>query len=125
MSDEFIFLEIKNSNVEFILGTVYINPLSDIAHSLSLWNEWSNRNVNGLVSWIAFFIKGENDILSENENIFNQRESCDEICNKREKELVECMEGNGCILINGRTSKDSPAQFTYVSAKGKSVIDLI
>lgn len=67
----------------------------------------------------------DEDILPYSRNVSNKRESLDKIISKRGENVVECMESNECILINGRTSKDNPAQFTFVSTKGKSTIDLI
>uniref|UniRef100_T1I8Q2 Endonuclease/exonuclease/phosphatase domain-containing protein n=1 Tax=Rhodnius prolixus TaxID=13249 RepID=T1I8Q2_RHOPR len=35
------------------------------------------------------------------------------------------MELNSFVLVNGRTLRDTPSQFTYVSPQGQSVVDLV
>ncbi|KAK9723300.1 Endonuclease-reverse transcriptase [Popillia japonica] len=53
------------------------------------------------------------------------RNSRDYLTNNRGKNLIEAMESNGFLLANGRTPSDSPADYTYVSKTGSSVIDLL
>lgn len=55
----------------------------------------------------------------------SHRTSLDPIVSARGSQLIEFCGPNGFILLNGRTRSDFPAQFTFCSTQGKSVIDLI
>lgn len=50
--------------------------------------------------------------------------SLDLTCNGRGSKLLEFMNANSLLLLNGMTSSDHPARFTYCSTNGNSVIDL-
>lgn len=39
--------------------------------------------------------------------------------------LVNMMEGLGFVVCNGRSPSDTPANFTFISSIGKSIIDLV
>lgn len=79
---------------------------------------------------LSFFIGGDfnsrvgdlnqldSQLTLDNVNITNERENLDKFVNTRGKELTKCMESNSFMLLNGRTYRDNPAQFTYVSTKG-------
>ncbi|KAG5899150.1 hypothetical protein JTB14_027343 [Gonioctena quinquepunctata] len=58
-----------------------------------------------------------------NTELFACRFSNDKILNTRGRNILEFMSLNLIALLNGRTSKDRPAQFTHVSSSGNSVID--
>lgn len=61
-----------------------------------------------------------------NNNITNHRLSLDNVTNSRGVKLTEGFESEGLFLLNGRTTRDEPANFTFVNAfGGKSVINLI
>lgn len=45
--------------------------------------------------------------------------------NQRGKLLLEAMEANGFVLLNGRTRSDTPGHFTFCNLNGQSTIDLI
>ncbi|CAG5100682.1 Similar to jockey\pol: RNA-directed DNA polymerase from mobile element jockey (Drosophila funebris) [Cotesia congregata] len=48
------------------------------------------------------------------------RTSSDRVLNSRGSQIFDFFQTSGFILLNGRTTGDVPAQFTYCSARGKS-----
>lgn len=59
-------------------------------------------------------------------NMLNQsRNSKDPKINKRGLSLVSLLEEHDQILLNGRTCNDTIADFTYISERGRSVVDLV
>lgn len=59
-------------------------------------------------------------------NFLNQKRiSKDLKNNKRGLSLVSFLEEHDQILLNGRACSDNPADFTYVSERGRSVVDLV
>ena len=65
------------------------------------------------------------DIIGDNSYLSNTKVSRDSEVKRRAVESVEFFESNGFIRLNGRMDSDFPANFTYCSNLGKSVIDLI
>ncbi|KAF5283062.1 hypothetical protein FQR65_LT14079 [Abscondita terminalis] len=63
--------------------------------------------------------------LLENSNLHLTRRSLDKTVNARGRSILEFMNINSICLLNGRTPKDRPAQFTHSSRIGNSVIDLV
>ena len=55
----------------------------------------------------------------------NERTGEDKINNQRGKILMELMDDLDLVLLNGRTTGDAPAKYTYYSTSGNSTIDLI
>lgn len=53
------------------------------------------------------------------------RSSLDTFSNPRGQKLNDLMESNNFLLLNGRTPGDTPANYTYLSKNGASVIDLV
>lgn len=64
-------------------------------------------------------------VFVESTSLFDTRLSNDAECSTKGSTLVEFMEVNSFALLNGRTSLDRPAQFTYTGVGGNSVIDLV
>ncbi|XP_044595870.1 uncharacterized protein LOC123272913 [Cotesia glomerata] len=64
------------------------------------------------------------DIVSGS-SLLSYHSSLDTISSPRGSLITDFCETNGFILLNGRLPGDSPAQYTYCSSQGKSVIDLI
>lgn len=60
-----------------------------------------------------------------NNSLRIDRHTLDSNVTRNGKILVEYMEDNDFILLNGKVKNDCPAQYTYVSGLGASVIDLI
>lgn len=64
-------------------------------------------------------------VLVENTSLFDTRLSNDNVCHIKGSTLLEFMEVNSFTVLNGRTSLDRPAKFTYTGVGGNSVIDLV
>lgn len=58
-------------------------------------------------------------------NLFDSRTSMDETITGKGRDLLDFMFLNSMTVINGRTSLDRPAQFTYSGPSGDSVVDLV
>lgn len=56
-------------------------------------------------------------------HINSLRDSSDTHTNGRETDLIPLLEEHGFVLLNGRTPSDSPANFTFISTQGRSVVD--
>lgn len=65
------------------------------------------------------------DIIPNNLQINNKRLNCDKKLDNRGIKLVESMENNGFIVLNGRSNSDSPAKYTFINSLGKSTIDMV
>ncbi|KAI5751074.1 hypothetical protein M8J77_003920 [Diaphorina citri] len=128
-----IFLKVKISSIEFILGNVYINPTYDMTEATSLLEDLLapllfqegyktiiGGDFNGRVADGNFMA----DELAEELGLLAHRVSLDHITNRRGEVLTEYMESRGFLMLNGRTTGDIPGQFTYLSKVGKSVVDL-
>lgn len=136
VTEDFIFLIVNINSKKVIIGSVYANPNSNFENFLSnldnLIYECSLRFPNSpMIIGGDFNAKignlnqlGENFLL-QSTNLYNNRSSLFEEINKRGKLLVEYFEKNGFIVVNGRTKKDNPAQTTYLSRIGSSIIDFV
>ena len=129
------FIVLVINNISSIIITVYISPsvnianvLNKIENYLSTINEvWCDYNV---------FIGGDfnarvgeknqlfDEIILEGSCLYDARDSNDKTLNTRGKQLIESMENNGFILVNGRSEHDKPAMYTHLSSIGNTVIDL-
>ncbi|XP_015509342.2 uncharacterized protein LOC107216614 [Neodiprion lecontei] len=58
-------------------------------------------------------------------SLHSTRSSLDTTHTARGSQLINFGDINGLILLNGRTPSDYPAQHTFCSSSGKSVIDLV
>lgn len=130
-----IFVRLSTGNWSLVLGIVYFKPSSDLGYLLEL--------LQGVISDIqikfpteAVFVGGDfnarvgdSDLVHENSlegsSLFSTRMSLYPDLNSRGSKLIEFFQTNSFVLINGRTPGDIPAQFTYCSGRGKSVIDLV
>ena len=119
-----------------IVCVIYDSPNSDLNLSLEEINETVNIYLNKFPNE-PFIIGGDfngrvgclnqiyKQVLFDDTCIYNKRNSFDETINVRGKVLINFMEELGLILINGRSFSDNPAQYTYLSNIGKSMIDLL
>ncbi|XP_023225885.1 uncharacterized protein LOC111626658 [Centruroides sculpturatus] len=59
------------------------------------------------------------------ENLVNKRISKDKVLNTGGRALLEFIDNNQLIILNGRMRGDTPAEITFVSPSGKSIVDYI
>jgi len=64
------------------------------------------------------------DIFLNGANVANGRCSKDAVIDSRGLRLMELCDNHGLIVLNGRTRGDWEGEFTYVSGRGRSAIDL-
>lgn len=133
-SNMWLALKICGKDIEFIIIMVYFKPTCDIVHAIEMLEELIS-NLYDKYPNMKLIITGDFNarigLLNQGDSeIFNccrldkNRKSLDIITNKRGEILNEFMENQGLTVINGRSLKDNPAQFTYISKNGMSVVDL-
>lgn len=133
---EYVLVIIRYKLFKIIPGTIYLPPSSDFNTEMN--------DINGIINSIklmypttAIIIGGDfnarvsnlsqldENITFGNPYVTPHRNSFDpEPINmgKKVNELMECI---NFILLNGRTTNDSPAQYTLIFPRGSSVIDLV
>lgn len=74
---------------------------------------------------LANFNSIPNEISIPGDLFACERESHDREVNYRGQLLLEFLDSNGLLILNGRSPSDSPAHFTRVGQRGCSVIDLV
>lgn len=130
-----LFLYLIIGNEHYVIGIVYWRPGNDYDYLADI----IFYELNDLLSQfhdINFFIGGDfnsrvgllnslDDEIFDGTSLKGTRTSLDNHVNKRGKCLTELMEQLGFFLLNGRSVKDSPAKFTYISDQGSSLIDLV
>lgn len=136
IKNEFICIRVNLGEISIIVCVVYFSLNSDLNSMLSELGETVNM-YKITFPGETIFIGGDyncrvgilNQInvyeLFNVTNIFNYRLSLNLTINARGKNLINFMKDLDFILLKGRVSEDRPAQFTYVSNIGKSVIDLM
>ncbi|KAI5703877.1 hypothetical protein M8J76_001061 [Diaphorina citri] len=67
----------------------------------------------------------DDDEIFEHTLVSNERKSLDPVLNRRGKMISETMESQGLYVLNGRTSADTPGNFTLMNSNGKSSVDQI
>lgn len=55
---------------------------------------------------------------------FGSRKTKDSVINNKGRKILEMCENYGFIVLNGRTVGDGEGEFTFINARGASVIDL-
>lgn len=130
-----LFVRVVAGESTLIVGTVYFKPDLDFRAILELFQAVLDEIVAGAMNE-AIVIGGDfnarvgnpdplpKEIFDETileSNIVNS----DTTVNPRGRPLIDLMEGNGFVLINGRSPSDRPAQMTFCSSAGSSVIDLV
>ena len=125
---------IKSKKV--LLCTIYISPLVDMSIALESLSEHL-AIVGQEYPSLPLIVGGDfnarisdHNIIDEqtlqlNSGIYYCRDSLDMTLNNRGNSLIKFMEEWGLYVLNGRVLGDCPAQYTYVSNVGKSVIDLV
>lgn len=135
-SNKWIISEMKHIEGNIIIGNVYCKPdlitsetmeelCQDINSSLDNM-EFPDLVVggdfNGRVGESSYL---EEEIIEVSDCIKEVRVSKDKISNSRGKAVLLAMEELGLTLLNGRVDGDIPGEFTHVSERGNSVIDLV
>lgn len=127
MHTNWIVIKISLDDYSIIVINAYINPRrEDILKPF--FEMLSDLLLNNLDKPI--FIGGDfnSQIKNENQlpdNVILSQNLLDDNVNKMGTILIEGMEEREFLVLNGRTIDDRPAQFTYCSKLGKSVIDLL
>lgn len=131
-----IFLILVSKDFAFIFGLVYISPSEEIDGFLIKFEELIT-DISCKCPYLPIYIGGDFnsrvanlnqlsiDAIPENVLVDNERLSCDKKLDTRGRKLVYVMEMNGYVILNGRTTSDYPANFTFLNARGRSTIDLV
>lgn len=111
---------------QLIYNDRYINELEEILHEMNLLDQDNFKSIcfGDFNARIGLADNNFDEIIFENTNLFANRKSCDEEQNVRGIRLNSLMESRGFVVVNGRSPSDTPASYTYMSERGKSVIDL-
>lgn len=134
VSNLWIFVFIELENVKLILGKVYLKPDLKDTHCTNSLSEII-QTVNDTYINVPIIVLGDfnarignlnqfEDTLFESTKLYGHRSSLDRIVNARGTLLNEIMEEHGFITLNGRSTSDNPAQYTFLSSLGKSTICL-
>lgn len=117
ITQQCIFPIIHSSKIKFILGTIYLKPDSNLDIFCSEFNNLI-AFINNKYFDCPLIVGGDFNARIGNLNQLNQfllprnckmsflRSNVDKIINKRGRELVRCMEENGCFVFNERSSGD-------------------
>lgn len=127
-------MKVKLREIVLTVGVVYFRPNLDFVQALELLQQAiedvEDRAGNEIIIIGGDFNArvGEANLLPEeiveNTCLFTNVTNSDKMINLRGPALIDCMESKGYILLNGRTPSDRPAQPTFHSKVGASVIDL-
>lgn len=124
-SDSFIFLKVNVNKINFILGVVY-RPQSikiqlfieEITLTLDkLSNVYANCEIilgGDFNCRVAELNRVHKEILENNLNLLPVKNSLDKLSNNNGKSLVQNLELNGFLLLNGRTVSDVLGMYTFL-----------
>lgn len=123
------------NSITFVLILIYFKPSLDIKNILEVF-QITLAEIRECSSGIPIIICGDFNCrvgslgpvtseIVEQSCLQDCHTSLDQICNSRGSDLLEFMNTNSFLLVNGRTYSDSPARYTYCSVSGNSVIDLL
>ena len=136
IKENFIFVLLVEKNFKMIIGLCYCSPLADFRSFMLSLNETLTL-ISIKFPNVLIFVGGDfnarvgdlnsfdQEVTEGLENLYAKRETLDGEKKKRGAELAECLEGHNFVLLNGRTLSDCPAQYTFYSSNGCSVIDLV
>ena len=133
ITDFAIFIAIDFFETHFIVINIYFNPkenifpkldkirttLSSIAIDFENYPIFIGGDFNARVGHLNNIFEG----LNPDSDIYSERFSTDPVTDTRGVSLVEFMEGEFFILLNGRTPADCPANPTYF--RSSSTLDLV
>lgn len=134
--ENYIFSKLTTDNFEIIIGLVYFSPKINFVEELGKLTETFQDiickfpNTSIIVGGDFNARVGSLNQLPEEFDLCNNflridRHTLDPTTTRNGKILIECMEQNDLILLNGRSKNDCPAQFTFMNSLGTSVIDLV
>lgn len=134
-STHWLFVKFDYFNFFVIVGTVYFNDKFEINFILDslqiLLNELYDKYDDFLLIIGGDFnarISVKNEIQEEalaGTNLKGQRRSLDKLLEPRGSQLLDFMEKNGMIVLNGRSPGDPEGMFTFAGAPGNSMIDQV
>lgn len=136
-TEEWIFFEVAKGVQKHIIGSVYWKPKADPVESGNSLFSLLNSLQTQYPSETAIVVGGdfnarigeENwtapEVLEDASSLRSERESFDKVLNARGRILGNVMSSLGFVVCNGRTRSDCPANFTFISTVGKSVIDTV
>lgn len=135
ITDNWIFNKYQSDHISLIIGSIYLKPdqknLNSVLHQLQITLNIIFAQASDAIILGGDFNARIGDPLPEDEKLFegttlnSRRNFCDHITNHQGKTLLDFVNSNGFILLNGRTASDELGGFTFRSAMGKSTIDLI
>ncbi|CAG5093321.1 Similar to X-element\ORF2: Probable RNA-directed DNA polymerase from transposon X-element (Drosophila melanogaster) [Cotesia congregata] len=134
-SKSWIIAKVSASNLTIITALIYFKPNENLEETLDLLqltlsNIFHTHQFNLFIAGGDFNARVGNESqvqedVTVNTNLDNTRNSRDQVCNHQGRLVMRFMEDNGFILLNGRSPGDQNGDFTFCSASGKSIIDLI
>lgn len=134
---EFIIVKVNSHHASFLLCAVYLLSSTDVSNFIFTFGPIlsSSREsfphlpllVGGdFYCRIANFNNNLNvNIFSTNVSLSNTRTSYDNFFNNKGSILLNFMDENELFVCNGRSTSDSPANFTFNGLCRSSVIDLL
>lgn len=134
-NENWIFLLLKHENKTIVIGYVYIQPTKEKDNLLWKLNDELSR-IGDAYKSSNIIIMGDFNArignlstltevgISENEFVFNHRNSVDKKITNRGKKLLEVIKENSLVVLNGRVTKDYEGQITFSNHMGQSCIDL-
>lgn len=133
-----IFIRFKNSknNLYYVVGLIYLKPSTDFKLILEMLGNtifdirvlYPNETVlvcGDFNCRVGELNNVEELLVADNPNLYHSRKTLDKVVRPEGRALVDMMEDNGFLALNGRTIGDIPAQYTYVSRTGNSVVDFV
>ncbi|KAI5717340.1 hypothetical protein M8J77_004178 [Diaphorina citri] len=130
-----ILIRITSTSPDTIIGLFYLKPtlkpekcaeiLDDVTDLIKCNHMNSNIILGGDFNARIGPRQVDEVEIFEQTVVSNERESMDLVTNRRGKLITESMESQGLYVLNGRTSGDTPGNFTLVNSKGKSAVDQV
>lgn len=126
-----LFVYVKE--LDLVFGQIYFPPRTPLStfHDLqNVMEEIGGSYPSKLIiggdtnARIGLLNQGDEEWF-EGTNCYAERLSMDYTEESNGRHLVNIMQDLGCVVLNGRSVSDSPANFTFVGPQGYSCIDLI
>lgn len=134
-SRHWLFIKILIHNQYFVVGFVYFSPHYDFGQILfefdlcigEILQNYPDSPVliGGDFNARIGELNQNEEVIFENSPLHHKRKSLDQTINQQGRLITEVMESQGMSVLNGRSKSDCPAQYTYLSKSGKSIIDYV